>query len=324
MKLLWLSTSSMGLEPIIKSLEYSLDKLLFTSVSSMNLEPIVTGLQEAAKHKYQFELYKYDHGKEEQHHYEGEVDHSILRKVNDYKPDIIIYSGPAEGKCRPIIDTFLTLKSKAKLINLVCDGGCPNWHPILQQYVLHNAFDLILNVDGNHDWPKRENDLTFPGPIDPRYYSKPKKKTIRFGFAGGCGSSDRQEAVKILKEKCGLVVPERSETWGTYQTYADFMMSCKMVVNFSNTGSGKANHLKYRVIESGLAKVCVLEQANLITKHYFSPGIDYIEYKNLEELIQIANQITDDEIDKKANKLNFAVEKNYTALRTWQTVFDSI
>lgn len=325
MKLLWLSTSSMQLEPIIKSLDYSMTKLLFTSVSSMNLEPIVCGLEKAIKPKIDFELYKFDDGKEAQYHYSGEVDHNILRKVQQYKPDVVIYSGPAEGNCLPMNSTFEEIRKNAKTVCLVCDGGCPNWHPLLDVYKRENIFDLVINIDGNHDWPKRSNDLTFWGLIDPSYYAKASKKDIDLGFAGGNGSKHRRDALEKLK-RYGLVVPARSEQWGTYQEYADFMLRCRMVVNFPETGSGKAMHLKYRIIESGLAKCCVFEKSNPVTKRYFTPGEDYVEYEDLDDLEEkIKKALTNpDDVENKAIALKVKVERKYLPVRAWQEVFNSL
>lgn len=294
MKILWLSTSSMQLEPVIHSLSYSM-KLLFASVSSMNLEPIYTGLTKQLGDTLSipgipgdppFVLCKFDRGKEEQHHYEGEVDHVILSVFDEYKPDVVIYSGPAEGKCRPLLSTFLRMRESSKVVNLVCDGGCPNWHPLLETYLKGDCFDLAVNIDGNPNWPQQPRDITWIGPIDPRYFEKMIPKGVDFGFAGGLGSSSRREITNRLAQSCQLTIPQRSETWGTYQAYADFMLSCRSIFNMGRTGSGKTFHVKYRVIETALSGAVLYEEVNPITRLYFEPGMDYIEYDGVEDLEQ--------------------------------------
>lgn len=298
-------------------------KVLFTSVSSMNLEPIVTGL-ESNLSDMEMLLWKFDKGKEEQHHYEGEVDHVILEAFNSYKPNIVIYSGPAEGKCRPFTSTFLEMKQTAKLINLCCDGACPNWHPLLEKYKAEGCFDLTLNIDGNSEWPKGPKDLTLWGPIDPRFYQHEKEKTIQLGFAGGCGAGERKEITDRLKQSVGLVIPERSESWGTYQKYADFMLSCKSVVNFGKTGSGKAHHLKYRIIEAALAKCAVFEEVNPITRTFLDPGVHYFEYENANHLETLIRTKTDDDLMEVAESLHSRITKYYSCEKFWKKVFEKL
>lgn len=314
----------MQLQPIIDSLKHSM-KILFTSVSSMNLEPIQSTLDRAKLNfGFDFHLYRFDEGKEAQFHYDGECDHNILRKVEELKPDVIIYSGPAGGKCRPQNDTLISIKRYAKTIGLICDGGCPEWHPILSEYATQNVFDSMVNIDGNPNWPSRPCDHTFVGLIDPAYYGKQLPKTVNFGFCGGDGALSRRQAIEVLKKECGLEVGPRSEDWGTYQNYADFMLKTKCVVNFPETGSQKAFHVKYRVIESALARCCLFERKNPITPLYFEPGKDYVEYESIADLVEKVKSITPDEIAEKAKNLFNKVVIHHSAEVNWAKVFKSL
>lgn len=307
----------MQLQPIIDSM-----RVLFTSVSSMNLEPVVEGWMGYLNSKGDaFELCKFDKGKEEQHHYEGEVDHVIISAFNNFQPDVVIYSGPAEGRCRPLLETFHTIRKSAKIVNLCCDGGCPNWHPLLETYLKEGCFDLTVNIDGNDQWPGSDKGITSIGPIDASYYSKRYQKTIDVGFAGGAGAGERLLATQRLQKECKLVIPERSEVWGTYQSYADFMLSCKRVVNFARTGSGKAWHMKYRVIESGLSSTCLFEQANPITPKYFTPGIDYLEYQDIDHLVDLVKNA---DASGYGERLHGTVTSKYSADKFWKLVFDKL
>lgn len=317
MKILWLSTSSMQLQPIIDSM-----RILFTSVSSMNLEPIVSGFQSYSNSlSDEFSLCKFDKGMEEQFHYEGEVDHVILTAFNAMKPDVVIYSGPAEGKCRPFLGTFHEMRKTAKIVNLVCDGGCPNWHPLLETYKKAGCFDLTVNIDGNDEWPKGPNDFTWIGPIDSSYYNKYCQKSIDCGFAGGTGSLSRREAIAKLQQSIELTLPERNESWGTYHLYADFMLSCKRVINFSTAGSGLVDHVKYRVLESGWAKCCLFEQKNKITPKYFVPGVEYLEYESIDDLV---DKVKSMDISGYGDRLHAAVAGRYSPQIFWKKVFNRL
>lgn len=305
---------------------------LWLNVSSMNQEPVASGLAAFFKDKkIDFIAYRYDEGKEAQHHYDGEVDHNIIRKVREVNPDIVIYSGPAAGKCLPNIETLEALRTKdswkyssRKSVGYVLDGGCPDWHPLLEQYKARNVFDVMVNTDGNPHWPKREHDVTVWQTIDERFYEARPIKDIRLGFAGGNGSPHRREALAMLTERCGLQTAERSEAWGSYKQFADFMLRCQMTVNFPETGSGKAFHVKNRVIEAGWAGCCLLEKKNPITALYFEPNVDYIEYETLDGLENIIKNISDSEIAFRAMNLSLKCRELYTPAKAWEQVFSKI
>lgn len=319
MKLLWLTTTHNGLESIMNSLA------LWLNVSSMNQEPVVSGLKHFFKGKCEFVAYRYDEGKEAQFHYDGEVDHNILRKVREVNPSIVIYSGPAAGKCRPSLATLLALREDGrKTIGYVLDGGCPDWHPFLEEYKRENVFDVMVNTDGNPNWPQRENDVTIWQTIDPRFYEERPTKDIRVGFAGGNGSPHRREALALLQKHCGLQLAERSEAWGSYKLFSDFMLRCQITVNFPETGSGRAFHLKNRVIEAGWAGCCLLERKNPITARYFVPGVDYIEYETFDELVDIIKNLSDSEIAFRARALSLKCRELYTPEKAWEQVFSKI
>jgi hypothetical protein len=309
----------MGMESIMGSLK----KILYLNVSSMNQEGAVTALSRFAN-SHEFRYYHYDEGKEAQFHYEGEVDHNILRKVRETNPDLIIYSGPAGGKCLPRTDTLLSLREKRKTIGYFLDGGCPDWHALLESYKQQNVFDLTVNTDGNETWPQRSQDITLWQPVDESYYERDIAKDIHLGFAGGQGSSHRQKAIHALQDQFALICAERDEKWGSYHKFADFMRRCQMTVNFPGTGSGKAFHLKNRVLEAGFAKCMLFEETNPITPKYFEPGIDYIEYRDLDHLIQLLKiEWSPATIELFANKLH-AKSQNYTSHKFWERIFQAL
>lgn len=310
----------MGMESLMNTLK----KVLWLNVSSMNQEPIVTGLQKVTKDKFEFETYFYDEGKEAQLHYEGAVDHNIIRKVNSFQPEIIIYSGPAGGKCKPYTETLAWMRDKAKTVCYVLDGGCPEWHPLLQEYQDKNVFDLVANLDGNPEWPKRSKDITLWQVTDEEFFKEKLVKDIRIGFAGGTGSKHRRDMLDVLKKKCDLVIAERFETWGTYKHFADFMKRCQMTVNFPETGSGRAYHLKNRVLEAGFAGVCLFEKKNPVTELYFTPNVDYVQYETLDELVDRINLISPEGIKSKAEHLSLRCWNEYTSDKVWNTILTTL
>jgi hypothetical protein len=316
MKLLWLTTTHHGLESIMGSL------VLYLNVSSMNQEGTVTGLDRFFKGKLDFFAYRYDEGKEAQFHYDGEVDHNIRRKVRELTPDIIIYSGPAAGKCKPTIDTLLFLKERAKTIGYVLDGGCPDWHPVLDEYKSQNVFDLTVNTDGNPNWPKRDIDLTIWQPVDEAFYKTPVPKDIEFGFAGGTGAKHRRESIAWLEDHLSLQVAPRYEQWGTYNKFSEFMLRCKKTVNFPETGSEKSFHLKNRILEAGFAHCALFEKKNPVTPLYFDPENEYFEYNVTQDISGIWLDTPEEEFERRARNLHARVHRDYTSTKMWSKVFE--
>lgn len=325
-KALWLSTSSMGLEPIKDSLQFAMKKLAFIGLEkSMGNETVAASLNHPEWYP---AIYHYDEGKEAQHHYPGEVDFRIRRFVTEFTPDCVFYAGPAEGNCRPMTETFLWIKERAKLIAFICDGGCPGWHPAIKEYAEKNAFDLMVNGDANPDWPKRPQDFTTHGLIAPHYYRRPvrwEQRPIKFGAIIGLGSARRQKETYWLTANAGLELGLRSEKWGDYQAYADFMCKTKITVNYpEGGGEGKIFQLKYRVMEAGWAGCALFERENPITRSYLDPENDYFEYQEVEDLKAKLDSIPDAEFKRRAENLHYKVTTKLRPEPVWQKMLTTV
>lgn len=311
-------------------------KLAFLGLKlSMGNETVATSFQNFTKSieiddehfepNWEMRVFHYDQGKEAQLHYEGEVDHQIFKIINTYKPDVVVYAGPAEGKCRPQTDTLLWIKDRAKTIAFICDGGCQGWHSIIKEYAEKNVFDLMVNGDSNTNWPHRPQDLTCHGLVDPSYYSKPAKKDIKFGAIMGLGSKRRQDETKWLTENAGLVLGERSEKWGDYQKYADFMLRTKVTINFpEGGGDGSFYQLKYRVMEAGFAHCALFERRNPITSSLLSPVDDYFEYEMVEEIPGMFTLYDEEELERRAANLHKKVTERFRPEPVWQEMLKRI
>lgn len=268
------------------------------------------------------DLFHYDDGKEAQAHYDGEVDHKIMSYVRAHKADWIIYEGPAEGKCRPQIETFLWLKERAKTICLVNDGGCKGWAPALQSYKDTDAFTLVVNQDGCPEWPKRDQDITTWPLLDASYF---KPKEVRTNFFGGIhsfSSPHRDKATKFITDHCKFKMGHRSDKWGDYQAYADFLCDTTVTINFPQSGLGTPM-LKFRPIEAGFAKCMLLEKKNPITSLYLRPSIDYIEYEQIEDVLTITERISTQEIEDVSASLHERVNTTLRPEPVWMEILTS-
>lgn len=291
MKILWLSTTSTNAEPVIGSLE------------SLNLKGPI-------------EIFRYDQT--------DSVQQKIFEKVHEYEPQLVLYISTAGGAHMPPDDTFSWIRHHAPIVHICFDAACPNWHPILERYLKLESFTLTVNIDGSHNWPQGPKDLTTLCPIDPRPYQEQIPKTVNLGFCGGDGSESRRKIIGALNPI--LTRRVREETVGSYSEYAKFMKSSKMVVNMALCGSERATQVKARVVEAGLAKCCLLEEQGSATARWFVPGMDYLEYRDPEELIKIVERISHEPytIKKHATHLHNKIIMHHSPRVFWKRVFDAI
>ena len=288
MKVLWLVTSSMCLEPTIGSLEYC-QPCLWT------------------------ETYRFDKN--------PNVDLGIMGTVETFQPDLVLYIGPANGPHLPQIETFKEIKKNRLIVNLCCDGSCPGWHPLLQTYASEDCFNLTINMDGGTSWPHRMEDFTMWHPIDPRPYRKWTLKDILLGFCGGKGSPDRSALIDALNKI--ITVGTRNENLGTYQDYADFMLRSQFALNMNLSGGGKPQW-KNRVTEAGLARCCLLEPKDSPIAEFFKPGIDYLEYSSASDIERIISTTDPDSSATHGEFLRNKVMGQFHPKKFWDVLFKEI
>jgi hypothetical protein len=281
----------------------------------MLLEPVEAGL--LALSEYETTICKFDR-------MGVPPDIQMLNAADKIKPDVAIIIGQHDGPYRASTSTFLALKKKCPTVLLVFDGGEALWKPRLEEYRDRNAFSLVVNIDGNMEWTHPDKHWTTITPTAPHFYrNRPplSNRPVRFGFAGGYSSSKRREIVEYLVEKAGLVIPRRNETYGSYQAYADFMCSCRIVLNIPFTGTETGVQVKGRVMEAGMAGCVLLEHVDSAAQHWFKPWTDYACYSSKEEAVEIVSDLLGDpkEMTRLATNLHQRVQQ-YVPKLFWQRV----
>ena len=251
----------------------------------------------------------------------------ILVKARKIAPDIIFYIGGAQGDGNPDVKTLRRLRKLAPSINLCCDAGDEPWHPLLRRYRAAGCFDLQVSLDGIRAAPV---DLVTITPVDPRPWKRSKVlRSIRCGFSGGASLSitprtrrtrdafkvrfqppiTRERVIHYL-EANGLVVVGRRMKGRSYSDHVAFVMSCRMIINTSASGSGYANQIKGRVLEVGWAGCALLEsEASPISE--WMPEGSYFSYRDVGQALELINNLTDEQIAESADLLSRHVRENY-------------
>lgn len=226
-------------------------------------------------------------------------DWQLDEAVEKGKPDVVFYIGANDAPGNPKVGTLQRVNRIVPIVNLCSDAGDKPWHRHLEAYRRKGCFALQVSIDGANRAPV---DLATLTPIDPEPFLTPLSKTIRCGFSGTVGRwNARSEVVLALTWFGGLTVRDRVKVDG-YENHVDFLKRCRMVLNISNTGSGLAHHIKGRVLEAGWARCALLESVESPIGEWF-PSDCYITYRDPKEAADIIASLSDQDIEKCANRL---------------------
>ncbi len=247
----------------------------------------------------------------------------ILQAAKDTNPDIIFYVGANAASGLPSHETFQKLRTIAPSVHLCWDATDAPWHATLSAYKKDECFNLQVAMDGGVDSPVDMATLT---PIDPRPY-KPHVigRGVRCAFAGqnaaravrGKYQHPRWHVLNHLV-KCKLV-EFRERTDGSYSDYAIYLKGCRMLLNISHTGSGKAHHVKVRITEAGMAGCALLEMKEAPTRSWVPEECLFI-YDNVDDAMSIIRSVTGEQIKTKAAKLSAYIRSYYSP----QAIYGSI
>lgn len=290
-------------------------KLLFLSTSSMNTQPVIESLDGQG---HDVHVFRFDR-------VTPPPDRAMLDIVDLKAPDLVLYIGSTGGPHLPSASTFWRIKQRCPIVAIAFDASDASWQPRLAEYHEYGCFSMIVNIDGNDNWPKTGLDFTTLTPINRHFYDNQRpliERPIKFGFAGGYASPSRRTYIEYLQRHANLVVPQRNEQYGSYQSYADFMCKCRIMLNVPFSGSDNSNQVKGRVIEAGLAGNVLLEHVDSAAEAWFKPGVDYQTYETPADAAEQMKRLLDDpqEMKRLAANLQNRV-KHYMPKKFWAEIF---
>jgi hypothetical protein len=255
----------------------------------------------------------------------------VISQAKQENPDLIIFIGAVEeSHGKPILQPtqLQRLREIAQAIHMCGDAGDEPWWPTLELYDRCGFFNVQVTIDGNFDNPigSFKNGIVKLCPVDPNNFNLRlpwHKKTTFAGLTGGIGHGPRGEMMARMMKR----VDVKSVPYGSnYYDVASFMCNCKVIINYPMRGSGKGDHVKARVVETGWAGACLFEKANPHTARWFQPGWDYIGYEDLNHLDALLNDSVkfDDTLSNIAQRFHERVAKEHNPEVFWQDVFAPI
>jgi len=189
--------------------------------------------------------------------------------------DIVFFIGSAAAT-DPAPEQFWVIRDAGIPCYHICfDGGDKPWWDRLNLYKQQNLFVKQINIDGVKENPC---ELTTLCPLNPDDFNPNTKKTIPFGFAGNIKSPVRSNLTHELVTAGYLTLRKRDANENSFKDYCAFLNSCSGMLNISYTGTGKAHHVKARILEGMYAGCVLVEDERAPTKEYFVPNVDYVPY----------------------------------------------
>lgn len=292
-------------------------RILWVIFSYMTSEPWIESLKDLGTHE--VAILRYDWPG-------GPPDRAIMDAVDKIAPELVIYTGTAGGENLPAPSTLAKIRKRARHVFLSGDLGDPPWWPYLAQYRAHDCFDLVVNFDGVHDWPKEGRDYTALCPIATKYFALQDplaKRPIPFGFAGSFSWHDptdpRRVIIDRLREDAGLRLKPYDHSYGSYQGFATFLTSCRLVPSMPFSGSGKVRQVKARVLEAALAGCCLMDHVESGARHWFEPTTDYATYEDAADAVEMARWLLANErlMQEMATRLQARVRAEHAPEIFW-------
>ena len=269
------------------------------------------------------------------------VDRPMLDRVSRDHPDIVLYVSQADGPFVAAPSTFKSIRGIAPVVHLCLDAGDWGFERLLTCYRDEGCFSYTVACDGCAAGPV---DAVLFHPVDDRPYRAAQgrgldlqrngqvgvlERPVALGSCGGFPYGLRKETVEALKRDCGLYIKPREEIFGSYQRYANFLMSCRIIVDCALSAGGPegrgpyARTLKTRAIEVGLSGACLLELRGCALSKWAEEDGDYATYETPEEAVAVARDLmaNPDKAQAMAKRLSRVVRESMNPAIFWSQVF---
>lgn len=251
----------------------------------------------------------------------------LVDLARDYCPGLIVFVGayePSHGQPVPRPDVLRALREVAPSVLLCGDAADHPWWPVLEEYHRERCFTVIVGMDGQPESPIKNfpEGITLLTPTDHRLFNPLpwEQRTIRFGMIGGAGHRDVQIQNLVAK---GLDF--RPGPGGRfYGQFAHLMCQTKLTINNARTGTGEHMQVKGRVVEAGMAGCCLLEMRGSPTSLWFEPGVDYLEYGDVDEAARVAENTPDEVLREIAARFRYRTLSEHHPGVFWGKVFGKV
>lgn len=284
------------------------------------------------------------------------ADEDMIRRAENFRPDVQIYISAWEGMFVPSDETLARLNKIAPLVHFCFDQSDPPWwegdanHGNVIRYEQNGCFTLQVGIDGGRVWPGGDafphsldggatvetrplfKGLTLLTPLDPRPFAGPEgaflERPYGVAYAGNAGGEIRGNLVGRLRhEVMGGAIRLRDDEPSSYLQFARFLKMSRLVIDVPFTGSGRAKHVKGRILEAALAGCAVMTwKDNAAVRSWFVPRYEFEEYGSIDEAIEMAKRLIKEpeRCHAMADALRDRVRREHSPERFWGAVFSRL
>ena len=297
---------------------------LFQSIAS-------TGL--ASHECFHFDEYWHQHG--------SAGDSALLALCQARRPDILIYTHlgiPPEDRYNPNPKTLQTLRRELGIpivaiwwdsVSTAVQASIRRLAPFVDRHVAIDAAWPLQQLEAEK--AINSGHLKLWTPQDPSmFYDARFERNLDIAFLGSIQDyPDRLQALKALRE-AGLSVTQgggQREGHLSPEDYAAVYRRSKIVVNCARTRNGGfTRQLKGCVFEATLSGALLLDEDNLETRRFFTPGVEYASFSGLDDLVAKARYFLSEDNARRhvAEAGHRRALNEYSALRFWSTILESV
>lgn len=260
------------------------------------------------------------------YHYGHRGDSELVQWIDQNKPDyivLIIYKYPGQ-------DPAVMVETTLKVINMMGVPIITIWGDLeaqQQRDIAKIVAPYCKKVIGtaNKEVVESLGYTYMHVPKDPRIFNDPQKdRDIDVVFSGsyGLGREERQHYLQHLIDNGIKLVAGGSEGRDHFTTeeYADRYKRSKLALSFSQAHG--MNVVNARPFEAMSCGSMLLEQESPELAKLFTPGVDYVEWKDDIDLLEKVRYYLEHEEERKtiANNGLFKMNQFYSAKKFWEEI----
>ena len=257
------------------------------------------------------------------------IDNFLPKFCVTYKPDVIIFSLLGKSPLNPTAKSYKAIKDLNIKTIFMWPDMRPDWGIAeVEDLEKENFSDLHVCWGSEKIIPTQHGDkiMWMWAPQDDSLYKPVKEQDIPVSFIGSTRHYERQVYLsQLIKNGVQIFLDGGQREKGlTPEQYASYIGRSKISINFPASDVG--DQCKGRVWEILSSRSMMLERKNEATKKMLTPGHDYIEYENVEDL---QNKITyylnnPEERDRIALQGHLTYKDKYTASHFWKKTLGAI
>ena len=259
-------------------------------------------------------------------------DRALISKCLESQPDLLILTWVQFLPYNPSLETLKIISQDLKipivliLFDSVTEIVTDISELLLPLVKLNIVLDSTTACFTRTRYPEKY--LPLWTPQDSRIFNNPHRhRDIPISFLGSL-RQDRRAGLAALKS-AGVEIYHsggQRENRLSVEKYAEVFQKSKIALNFSRLAISTEDQFKGRTLETTLCGAMLLESENAQTAKWLEPMVDYVPFKDTNDLVEKAKYYLqhDSEREKIAANGHQKATQKYTGEMFWKTILDKV